>query len=205
MKISIVTAYVEDHDPFVKVQRQAIERYTKGVEYEHLRAPAGRQGSRSHGPVLDDLTSRAEGDVIVSLDADAFPVGNWLDWIAEIDTHKAVGIHHPRFGFIHPSFFVVKKKDLNGRSWQRKGDKDVGRVLYEQLSAEGPVLKMEPTSCYAKNPVDRLDPDIGTVYENTVFHNWYTVRARVQNDPDGIPSSLVDDSVQYALRKYKYV
>lgn len=198
--ISVLTVYGQ-YNPFKEIQKHNLEQYTD-VEYEHLTIQGGPHGSFSHGAGLDELSFRAKGNIIVTLDADAFPVRPWTYLLGRLEDFGAVAVHHPRFNYGHPSFFATYRATVKGLSWRRSGQFDVGRVLSEEVETKrGGISFLYPTSCFVKNP-NPLDPPIGAVYEETIFHNWYTSRMKKKANPDGISSLLIQQSINHALAKY---
>lgn len=199
--VSILTVRAHGHDPFRRLQKEMVEKYTD-TRYEHLFIMGGNKGSYSHGEGLDKLTQQAGGDIVVAMDSDAFPIRHWTYLLDFLDDHKAVAVKHSRYGYAHPCFFAVKRNDLEDKSWQRVGDLDVGRALSYQLKSEGPLKLLEVTDSFADNP-DPLDPPIGAIYDDTIFHNWYTSRLNFSGNPDGISRNLIEDSIKDALRRYQ--
>ena len=199
-KIDILTVKPPFRDPFEVIQGRNISRWTD-IEFRHITSTGDATGSYSHGALLDRMTKNSSADVIVIFDADAFPIAPWTFLLTKLDTHKAIAIRHSRFGYAHPSFFAAKKESIKSLSWKRNGDLDVGRDLSNKLQEQGDIYFLDPTSFFAENP-DPLDPPIGAVYGGCIFHNWYTSRIYKTPNPDGIPNSIIEASIEKALREY---
>lgn len=200
--VDILTVY-GPYNPFKELQIKNLKRYTNKA-YIHYTVQGGNNGSRSHGPALDSLMSQGSGEYVVALDSDAFPVDfDWIDFLLEkLKTNIAVGICHQEPLYVHPSFFATKREYLRGLSWARQKDKDVGRVISEDLMKRGPVELLVPSHYFAANPLGDHEPPLGAVYDHYIFHNWYTSRTKNTPNPDGISGKLITDSIRDALERY---
>jgi hypothetical protein len=190
--ISVLTVH-GGWSPFRQIQERNLARFTD-LPVEHLVADGVGAGSQAHGQMLDRLLVRASGNIIVTLDSDAFPVAAWTHLLAYLKTYEAVGIPHPR-GYAHPSFFATRREHLEGLSFARQDLKDVG----ENLKMDALLLPL--TGWDQENPIPG-EPPLGAVYANCLYHQWYTTRADLEGDPDGIPGDLIRASVERGLAKW---
>lgn len=163
-----------------------------------------------HGPALE-LARRAVGSpYIVTLDSDAFPVSE--RWLAELQSRinghvKVAGILHHR-DYIHPSCLMMAAETLD--QWKltflneksRPSRFDVGERISHEVKQRGHeisglVRTSERRRGSASEPVY-----LGSVYENLVYHHWYTTRSVVSGRVDDVPREAIDDSLEELMREY---
>jgi glycosyltransferase involved in cell wall biosynthesis len=157
-----------------------------------------------HGPALELARRAVRSPYLVTLDSDAFPVSDaWLSELrSRLDAHvKVAGILHHR-GYIHPSCLMVGRDTMDAWKVTFLNEKsqpsrfDVGeRISHEARrrghDVSGLVRTEESRRGSASEPVF-----LGSVYENLVYHHWYTTRSVLSKQVDDVPRDALDTSLR---------
>jgi glycosyltransferase involved in cell wall biosynthesis len=147
-----------------------------------------------HDLALDLGVLLCDTEYVVTLDVDAFPLHN--GWLEELlaPLHAGAQISGARLNreYVHPcclamrtSRFVAQGHSFHGRYRPREDGRDATGDVGEELSArEAPNLHFfEVTS--QRGPVD-----VGTVFGDLVYHNFYATRFRATTE------QRLDDAVE---------
>lgn len=135
-----------------------------------------------HDLALDLGVLRCETEYVVTLDVDAFPIrANWLDvLLAPLGEEAAVSGARLNRDYVHPccwamrtARFVERSHSFRSRYQPRAAGRDASGDVGEEISAaEAPRLHfLEVTS-------QRGPGDVGTVFGDLVYHNFYATRFR---------------------------
>jgi glycosyltransferase involved in cell wall biosynthesis len=162
-----------------------------------------------HELALDLGVLLCETEFVVALDVDAFPLHD--DWLARLlaPLSEGASVSGARLNreYVHPCCWAMRTAQFveRGHSFRshyrpREGDRDASGDVGEEISAaEAPNLRFfEVTS--------RRGPgDVGTVFGDLVYHNFYATRfnATEEQTLDGVVAA--DDPGQAweeALRRY---
>jgi glycosyltransferase involved in cell wall biosynthesis len=162
-----------------------------------------------HELALDLGVLLCETEFVVALDVDAFPLhDDWLDrLLAPLSTGATVSGARLNREYVHPccwametARFVERGHSFRSHYKPREGDRDASGDVGEEISArEAPDLHFfEVTS-------QRGPGDVGTVFGDLVYHNFYATRfnATSKQTLDGVVGA--DDSSkawEEALRRY---
>lgn len=162
-----------------------------------------------HELALDLGVLLAGTEYVVALDVDAFPLHeDWLDrLLAPLSAGAQVAGARLNRQYVHPccwamrtARFVERGHSFRSHYQPREGDRDASGDVGEEISAaEAPnVHFFEVTS-------QRGPGDVGTVFGDLVYHNFYATRFSGTSEQtlDGIVA--VDDPAQAwdeALRRY---
>lgn len=184
--------------------RQRI-RERSGVDGLLLPANVGHELAMDLGVLL------AETEFVVALDVDAFPLrDDWLDrLLAPLSEGAQVSGARLNREYVHPCCWAMRKARFveRGHSFRahyipRSEGRDASGDVGEEISAaEAPNLHFfEATS-------KRGPGDVGTVFGDLVYHNFYATRFNATTDQtlDGVVAA--GDSVSAwdeALQRYVY-
>jgi glycosyltransferase involved in cell wall biosynthesis len=143
-----------------------------------------------HGLGLDLAFARAETDVVVALDVDAFPIApEWLSVVLDPLAQGAVvaGAYVQR-AFIHPSFLAMRRSDYLrlGVRFMSIGVPtapggtphglfmDVGEALSQTVAV------VAGSAALHRIPITTTSGDnlVGSVYGDVVYHNFYATQGR---------------------------
>jgi glycosyltransferase involved in cell wall biosynthesis len=176
-----------------------------GVDGLLLPANVGHELAMDLGVLL------AETEFVVALDVDAFPLHeDWLErLLAPLSEGAQVSGARLNRSYVHPCCWAMRKARFveRGHSFRahyvpRSEGRDASGDVGEEISAvEAPnVHFFEVTS-------QRGPGDVGTVFGDLVYHNFYATRFNATSDRtlDGVVAA--DDSAKAwdeALRKYVY-
>lgn len=162
-----------------------------------------------HELAMDTGVLLAETEFVVALDVDAFPLHD--DWLAELlaplDEGAMVSGARLNRQYVHPccwamrkARFVERKHSFRSHYQPRQEGRDASGDVGEEIStAEAPNLHFfEVTS-------QRGPGDVGTVFGDLVYHNFYATRFNAS--PESTLDNVVaaDDSSQAwqeALQRY---
>ncbi|HEX2392728.1 MAG TPA: glycosyltransferase [Solirubrobacterales bacterium] len=162
-----------------------------------------------HELALDVGVLLCETEFVVALDVDAFPLrDDWLKrLLAPLSEGATVSGARLNREYVHPccwamrtARFVERGHSFRSRYRPREGDRDASGDVGEAIStAEAPNLHfLEVTS-------QRGPGDVGTVFGDLVYHNFYATRfnATEQRTLDGVVAA--DDPARAwheAVRRY---
>lgn len=180
-------------------------RERDGVEGLLLPANVGHELAMDLGVLL------AETEYVVALDVDAFPLhDDWLDrLLAPLDEGAQVAGARLNREYVHPccwamrkARFVEQRHSFRAHYVPRSEGRDASGDVGEEISAaEAPnVHFFEVTS-------QRGPGDVGTVFGDLVYHNFYATRFNATSDQtlDGVVAA--NDSAKAwdeALQRYVY-
>lgn len=180
-------------------------RLSERADVESLRLPV----NVGHELALDLGVLRCQTEFVVALDVDAFPLHeDWLErLLAPLSAGKTVSGARLNREYVHPccwamrtARFVAAGHSFRAHYQARQGDRDASGDVGEEISArEAPNLSFfEVTS-------QRGPGDVGTVFGDLVYHNFYATRfnATSERTLDGVVA--VDDpsrAWEEALRLY---
>ncbi|HWC49235.1 MAG TPA: glycosyltransferase [Solirubrobacterales bacterium] len=166
-------------------------------------------GNLGHELAMDTGVLLAETEFVVALDVDAFPLhDNWLaELLAPLDEGAMVSGARLNRQYVHPccwamrkARFVERRHSFRSHYQPREEGRDASGDVGEEIStAEAPNLHFfEVTS-------QRGPGDVGTVFGDLVYHNFYATRFNAS--PEGTLDNVVvaDDSSQAwqeALQRY---
>ena len=150
-------------------------------------------------------------EFVVALDVDAFPLhDDWLErLLAPLDEGAQVAGARLNRSYVHPccwamrfARFVERKHSFRAHYVPRSEGRDASGDVGEEISAaEAPnVYFFEVTS-------QRGPGDVGTVFGDLVYHNFYATRFNATSDQTLDEVVAADDSAKAwdeALRKYVY-
>ncbi len=161
-----------------------------------------------HGPALELARRTVQSPYLVTLDSDAFPISD--AWLSELRSRitaqvKVAGILHHR-GYIHPSCLMVGAKTMDAWKLTFLNEKsqpsrfDVGERISNEARRRG-----HDISGLLRTGEDRRgsvsEPVfLGSVYENLVYHHWYTTRSILSKQVDDVPREAIDGSLHDLLR-----
>jgi len=164
-----------------------------------------------HELAMDLGVLLAETEYVVALDVDAFPLhDDWLErLLGPLSAEAQVSGARLNREYVHPccwamrmARFVERKHSFRAHYVPRSEGRDASGDVGEEISAaEAPnVHFFEVTS-------QRGPGDVGTVFGDLVYHNFYATRFNATADQtlDGVVAA--DDSAEAwdeALRKYVY-
>jgi glycosyltransferase involved in cell wall biosynthesis len=139
-----------------------------------------------HGAALDIGFLLVQTEYVVALDVDAFPLHD--NWLKELLAPLALGfeISGARLNrqYVHPcclamrtARFVERKHSFRAHYRPRSAERDASGDVGEEMSAreEGRLYFFDCTS-------QRGPGDVGTVFGNLVYHNFYSTRFRATRD-----------------------
>ena len=140
-----------------------------------------------HDLALDIGFLRVETEYVVALDVDAFPLHeNWLEQlIAPLRTGSEIAGAHLNREYVHPCClamrterFVRRRHSFRAHYQGREGGRDASGDLGEEMSAreQGKLHFFDPTS-------QRGPGDVGTVFGDLVYHNFYATRFQATTSP----------------------
>jgi glycosyltransferase involved in cell wall biosynthesis len=183
------------------------ERIAAHPEVEGLLLPA----NVGHELAMDLGVLSAATEFVVALDVDAFPLhDDWLErLLAPLSAGAQVSGARLNREYVHPCCWAMRKARFveQGHSFRshyvpRSGGRDASGDVGEEISAaEAPNLYFfEVTS-------QRGPGDVGTVFGDLVYHNFYATRFNATDDNtlDGVVA--VDDPAKAwdeALQRYVY-
>ncbi|HEV2859350.1 MAG TPA: glycosyltransferase [Solirubrobacterales bacterium] len=139
-----------------------------------------------HELAMDLGVLQVETEFVVALDVDAFPLhGDWLDrLLTPLDEGAQVAGARLNREYVHPccwamrtARFVSRGHSFRSHYRPREGDRDAFGDSGEEISAaEAPNLRFfEVTS-------QRGPGDVGTVFGDLVYHNFYATRFNATSD-----------------------
>jgi glycosyltransferase involved in cell wall biosynthesis len=160
-----------------------------------------------HDLALDIGFLRAETEYVVALDVDAFPLHD--DWLERLLAPLSAGAElsgarlnreyvHPCCLAMRTARFVQRKHSFRSRYLPRADGRDASGDIGEEISAReaGKLHFFDPTS-------QRGPGDVGTVFGDLVYHNFYSTRFRATRDPvldalvhEGDPAAAWEEAVR---------
>lgn len=192
----------------------AVDNGSKDGSRQQIRARDGVRGlllpvNVGHELALDLGVLLADTEYVVALDVDAFPLHErWLDeLLAPLSEGAQVSGARLNRRYVHPccwamrtARFVEREHSFRSNYQPREGDRDASGDVGEEISArEAPNVRFfEVTS-------QRGPGDVGTVFGDLVYHNFYATRFNATSDQtlDGVVA--VDDPARAwdeALERY---
>jgi glycosyltransferase involved in cell wall biosynthesis len=181
------------------------QRLAHRADVESLRIPL----NLGHELALDLGVLLCETEYVVALDVDAFPLhDDWLErLLGPLSEGAMVSGARLNRKYVHPccwamrtARFVERRHSFRSHYRPREGDRDASGDVGEEISArEAPDLHFfEVTS-------QRGPGDVGTVFGDLVYHNFYATRfnATSKRTLDGVVGA--DDpskAWEEALRRY---
>ena len=137
-----------------------------------------------HGTALDLGFLLARTEYVVALDVDAFPVSD--DWLPQLlgplECGSGVSGAHVKGGFVHPCCLAMRSRDFAARRHTfvpRYG----GRIATSADDVDAPgwdvgwKISLRESNRYLIERTSVRGPgDIGSVFGNIVYHNFYSVR-----------------------------
>lgn len=183
------------------------QRIAERDDVEGLLLPA----NVGHELAMDLGVLGCETEFVVALDVDAFPLhDDWLErLLAPLDEGAQVAGARLNRSYVHPccwamrfARFVERKHSFRAHYVPRAEGRDASGDVGEEISAaEAPnVHFFEITS-------QRGPGDVGTVFGDLVYHNFYATRFNATSDRTLDEVVAADDSAKAwdeALRKYVY-
>jgi len=174
-------------------------------DVRHLLLPV----NMGHDLAMDIGTLLSETEFTVTLDVDAFPLHDgWLsELLAPLDAGAQVSGARLNREYVHPccwamrtARFVTEGHSFRSRYRPREGERDAAGDVGEEISAaEAPHVRFfEVTS-------QRGPGDVGTVFGDLVYHNFYATRFLATDRKTLDEVVAVDDPAlawQEALRRY---
>lgn len=183
------------------------ERLREHREVRHLLLPM----NLGHDLAMDLGVLLSATEYVVALDVDAFPLHDrWLEeLLGPLDEGAQVSGARLNREYVHPccwamktARFVEREHSFRSRYRPREEGRDASGDVGEEISAaEAPnVHFFEVTS-------QRGPGDVGTVFGDLVYHNFYATRFKTTDEEtlDGVVA--VDDSTrawQEALERYAH-
>jgi glycosyltransferase involved in cell wall biosynthesis len=139
-----------------------------------------------HELALDVGFLLAETEFVVALDVDAFPLHeSWLDvLLPPLESGKEVSGARLNRQYVHPCCLAMRTERFVRRSHSfrshyrpRAGGEDASGDVGEELSAR------EPGRLQFFDPTSQRGPgDVGTVFGDFVYHNFYATRFRATKE-----------------------
>jgi glycosyltransferase involved in cell wall biosynthesis len=162
-----------------------------------------------HDFALDVGVLLCQTEYVVALDVDAFPLhAAWLrDLLAPLDQGCQVSGARLNRQYVHPCCWAMRTARFIGQSHSfrshyrpRAPGRDASGAVGEEISAReaGALRFFEITS-------QRGPGDVGTVFGDLVYHNFYATRFRASREPtlDGtVEPGDPERAWQEALRRY---
>lgn len=194
----------------------AVDNGSKDGSRRRIRESDGVRGlllplNVGHELALDLGVLLADTEYVVALDVDAFPLHDgWLDeLLGPLSEGAMVSGARLNRAYVHPccwamrtARFVERKHSFRSDYRPREGDRDASGDVGEEISTrEAPhVHFFEVTS-------QRGPGDVGTVFGDLVYHNFYATRfnATSERTLDGVVA--IDDPARAwdeALERYVY-
>lgn len=192
----------------------AVDNGSKDGSRQQIRARGDVRGlllpmNVGHELALDLGVLLADTEYVVALDVDAFPLHErWLDeLLAPLSAGAQVAGARLNRSYVHPccwamrtARFVERGHSFRSNYQPREGDRDASGDVGEEISArEAPNVRFfEVTS-------QRGPGDVGTVFGDLVYHNFYATRFNATSEQtlDGVVA--VDDPARAwdeALERY---
>jgi glycosyltransferase involved in cell wall biosynthesis/SAM-dependent methyltransferase len=162
-----------------------------------------------HGPALEWARRSVRSPYLVTLDSDAFPVSE--QWLPELQSRingrvKVAGILHHR-GYIHPSCLMTAAETLDEWKLTFLNEKsgparlDVGERISLDVKRRGHEISgLARTAERCRGSVSE-PVYLGSVYEDLVYHHWYTTRSVLSTQVDDVPRESIDDSLRHLLQE----
>jgi glycosyltransferase involved in cell wall biosynthesis len=162
-----------------------------------------------HELALDLGVLLCRTEYVVALDVDAFPLHDrWLEeLLAPLDAGAAVSGAHLSRGYVHPCCWAMRTERFvrRGHSFRadyrpREGDRDASGDVGEAIS-----LREAPRVHLIQVTSQRGPGDVGTVFGDLVYHNFYATRFRATTDRTLDGAVAADDpkqAWQEALKRY---
>lgn len=164
-----------------------------------------------HELAMDLGVLLAETEFVVALDVDAFPLhDDWLErLLAPLDDGAQVSGARLNREYVHPccwamrfARFVEQKHSFRAHYVPRSEGRDASGDVGEEISA-----REAPNVHFFEVTSQRGPGDVGTVFGDLVYHNFYATRFNATADQtlDGVVAA--DDSARAwdeALQRYVY-
>jgi glycosyltransferase involved in cell wall biosynthesis/SAM-dependent methyltransferase len=156
-----------------------------------------------HGPALELARRAVRSPYLVTLDSDAFPVSDsWLSELrSRLDAHvKVAGILHHR-GYIHPSCLMVGSDTMDAWKLTFLNEKsqpsrfDVGERISNEARRRGHDISGLIRTWESRRGSESEPVFLGSIYENLVYHHWYTTRSVLSKQVDDVPRVALDASL----------
>jgi len=165
-----------------------------------------------HGQGIELAWRRTSSPYIVTLDSDAFPLGD--NWLPQLRARlkggvKIAGIRHHR-NYIHPACLMIARKTLKDfdLSFLDEKDRPTRLDVAERISCEikhrgYKISGLEMTGAQRRGSVSE-PVYLGSRYEGLVYHQWYTTRAAKSEgrQVDDVPNGIIEQSIGEVLEKY---
>jgi glycosyltransferase involved in cell wall biosynthesis len=139
-----------------------------------------------HDLALDIGFLLVETEFAVALDVDAFPLhANWLtELLSPLSSGREISGARLNREYVHPcclamrtARFVQRKHTFRSRYRPRADDRDASGDVGEEISAR------EAGRLHFVDPTSRRGPgDVGTVFGDLVYHNFYATRFQATSD-----------------------
>jgi glycosyltransferase involved in cell wall biosynthesis len=161
-----------------------------------------------HGPALELARRAVRSPYLVTLDSDAFPIGDaWLSELrSRLDAHvKVAGILHHR-GYIHPSCLMVGSDTMDAWKLTFLNEKsqpsrfDVGERISNEARRRGHEISGLTRTWESRRGSESEPVFLGSVYENLVYHHWYATRSVLSKQVDDVPRDALDASLRDLLQ-----
>lgn len=162
-----------------------------------------------HSMALDIGFLCAKTEYVVALDVDAFPLrDDWLEQlIAPLSSGKQIAGARMNRQYVHPcclamrtARFVEQRHSFRSRYRPRAGGRDAFGDVGEEMSAR------ERDKLYFFDPTSQRGPgDIGTVFGDLVYHNFYATRAQANRGrvlDDVVREDDVESAWNRAVQQY---
>lgn len=140
-----------------------------------------------HDMALDIGFLSVRTEYVVALDVDAFPIDDrWLEeLLAPLREGCEVAGARLNRRYVHPCClamrtgrFVERKHSFRSRYRPREEGRDASGDVGEEISGR------EPGKLRFLNPTSQRGPgDVGTVFGDVVYHNFYSTRFQATTDP----------------------
>jgi glycosyltransferase involved in cell wall biosynthesis len=157
-----------------------------------------------HGPALELARKSVRSPFLVTLDSDAFPVSH--AWLSELRSRldaqvKVAGILHHR-GYIHPSCLMVGSDTMEAWNLTFLNEKsqpsrfDVGERISNEARRRGYDISGLARTAESRRGSESEPVFLGSIYENLVYHHWYTTRSVLSKQVDDVPRDALDTSLR---------
>jgi glycosyltransferase involved in cell wall biosynthesis len=186
-------------------QDESRQRLRENADVKTVRLPA----NLGHELAMDIGVLLSETEFVVALDVDAFPLHErWLDeLLAPLSQGATVSGARLNRSYVHPccwamrtARFVERNHSFRSNYQPRSEGRDASGDVGEEISA-----REAPNLHFLEISSQRGPGDVGTVFGDLVYHNFYATRfnATSQRTLDGVVA--VDDAGQAweeALERY---
>jgi glycosyltransferase involved in cell wall biosynthesis len=194
----------------------AVDNGSEDGSRDQIAASPGVEGlllpaNVGHELAMDLGVLCAETEFVVALDVDAFPLhDDWLErLLGPLSEGAQVSGARLNRNYVHPCCWAMRKARFveQGHSFRahyvpRTEDRDASGDVGEEISAR------EAPNLHFFDPSSQRGPgDVGTVFGDFVYHNFYATRFNATSDQtlDGVVAA--DDSGrawEEALQRYVY-